>query len=205
MSLSLTQDINKLIEDLAYADRAEKVAKARKSELREQLFHVATVENEDNVLPRQTFTIPVGFLNKVGMPENIFLASRWPGWRKLESRRVNGDGEASPGGEWVEYLVEKDPAYLPWSVEAHVDGITIVAGRSVQQKAPEIDQRTLQKDMPEVFDKIMNPKVNYEVDADKLQNLITDDPSMLAKIQLHFAYPDPIAKLSPIKEVKDGD
>lgn len=205
MSLSLTQDINKLIEDLAYADRAEKLAKARKSELREQLFHVATLENEDNILPRQTFTIPVGFLNKVGMPENIFLASRWPGWRKIESRRVNGDGEALPNGEWVEYLVEKDPAYLPWSVEAQVDGLTIVAGRSVQQKAPEIDQRTLQKDMPEVFDKIMKPVVNYEVDADKLQNLITDDPSMLAKIQLHFAYPDPIAKLSPIKEIKDAD
>jgi hypothetical protein len=139
------------------------------------------------------------------MPENVFLASRFPGWRKVESRKVNDSGEEDPADwKWIEYLLEQDPAFMPWSVEVvDFEGVTVTAGRSIQQKAPEIDQRTLQKDLPEVFDKIMKPVVQYEVDVEKLEALLAEDPALLPKLELHFAFPAPISKLASIKEVSD--
>jgi hypothetical protein len=114
-------------------------------------------------------------------------------------------GDEDQNGKWIEYLLEKDPAYLPYSVEFEdFEGITFTAGRTIQQNSPEIDQRTLQKDMPEVFDTIMKPKVVYEVDTDKLEALLAEEPELLSKLELHFAYPKPVTKLASIKEVSDG-
>lgn len=201
VSSSLTPKIESIVLELRYADRDEKKIKKLKGDLREQLFHVATLENEKQVLPRKTMRLPVGFLNKIGMQENDYLSSRHPGWRKIESRKINDAGESDTEGQWIEYLLERDPASLPYSIEVvDPDGYTITAGRQVQQKSPEIDDRTLQKDLPEVFDKIMKPVVSYVVDVNKLQTLLGEKPELLPEIERHFAFPAPITKLASIKE-----
>jgi hypothetical protein len=205
LSSSLTPDKRTVVLGLHQADKTEKAAKKKKSELREALFHLATIYSEDQVLAKRTTQLPVGFLNKIGMPENVFIASRWPGWRKVESRKVNDEGEPDSNGEWIEYLLEKDPAYLRYDTEEVEGELTITAGRTIQQNPPEIDQRTLQKDLPEVFDAIMKPHVVYEVDNDKLEALLLENPELIPKIELHLAHPEPIVKLSPIREVKDPD
>lgn len=201
-SSSLThKNLTQVIIDLDEAIKAEKKAEKIKKELRGHLFHVATLENEKKVLPRKTIRLGVGFLNSIGMQENHFLASRFPGWNKVASRKVNDKGEQAQNGTWIEYLLERDPAILPWSIEVEKgDGSSLSAGRSIQQKSPELDQRSLQKDMPEVFDKIMNPKVIYEVDVAKLEALIAAKPDLLPQLELHFSYPEPVSKLSSIKE-----
>jgi len=200
---SLTTDLKTLILDLRKMDRITKKAEAKKKELRSELFDYATSENSEGVLARQVITIPLGFLNNIGMQENHFLASRYPGWRKVESRKVNDQGEEDREGTLIEFLLEKDPAYLPFSIEVEDNGLRITAGRTIQQNSPELDQRSLQKDMPEVFDKIMKPVVSYEVDTVKLEELLAKKPELLPRLELHFAYPTPITKLSPIREKKD--
>ena len=207
MSLSLIlneTELNQIVLDLAETYKVEKKAEKLKKDLRAALFHAATLDNSKGVLPRKTMRLPLGFLNKIGMQENHYLQSRHPGWRKVESRRINGAGVEDHTGLWIEFLLERDPAYLPYTIEAAGRGIRVTAGRTIQQKSPEMDQRSLQKDLPEVFDKIMKPVVVYEVDTDKLKDLITKQPELLPEIERHFAYPDPVAKLSPIKEVEDG-
>ena len=200
---SLTPDLETTVLELRYADRDEKAAKKRKEEAKETLFHIATVEGEKQILPQRVERIPVGFLNRIGMQEPDFIASRWPGWRKVESRKINDDGDPDTRGEWVEYLLERDPAAMAYTVEAtDFEGIRISAGRQIQQKSPDIDQRTLQKDMPEIFDAIMRPVISYEVNVEKMQALLKERPDLLPKLQLHFAYPEPIAKLAPIRELK---
>jgi hypothetical protein len=108
------------------------------------------------------------------MQEPDFIASRWPGWRKVESRKVNDDGEEDRSREsGSSTCSRRDPAYLPYTAETEdMEGITFTAGRTVQQNPPEIDQRTLQKDMPEVFKQIMRPVVVYEVNVEKLEKLL---------------------------------
>lgn len=203
---SLTPEAETVLLQLYYSDKEEKAAKKKKQDARELLFHIATVEGEKQVLPRRTERLPVGFLNKIGMPEPDFIKSRWPGWRKVESRKVNDEGEVDRQGEWVEYLLEKDPAYLPYLEEAtSMEGVNFTAGRTVQQNPPEIDQRTLQKDMPEIFKEIMMPVVVYEVNTTKLEKLLAERPDLLPKLQLHFTYPEPILKLASIKEVKQEE
>jgi hypothetical protein len=203
---SLTPDLETVLITLRYADRDVKAAEKKKKDARDLLFHIATVEGEKEVLPRRTQRLPVGFLNKIGMQEPDFIASRWPGWRKVESRKVNDDGEEDREGEWIEYLLERDPAYLPYTAETEdMEGITFTAGRTVQQNPPEIDQRTLQKDMPEVFKQIMRPVVVYEVNVEKLEKLLAERKDLLPKLELHFTYPPPIAKLAPIREQKQEE
>jgi hypothetical protein len=200
-SSSLTNNVEYVILQLADLDKKVKDAEEKKKQKRTELFHFATLENERQVLPRKTMRLPVGFLNKIKMQENDYLASRHPGWRKVESRKVDDSGQGDPNGRWIEYLLEKDPAYLPWTFEViGLSGETITAGRQVQQKAPEFDQRTLQLDLPEVFDKIMTPVVVYEVNGDKLETLLSEKPELLPEIERHFAFPAPISKLSSIKE-----
>lgn len=194
---SLTPDTTKLVLDLYEIDKTVKASEKKKKELRSELFHVATLDKEKEVLPRKTMRLPVGFLNRIGMQENDYLASRHPGWRKVESRKVDE--------EWIEYLLERDPATLPWTFEAETDdGTTITAGRQIQQKSPEIDDRSLQKDLPEVFDAIMKPVVSYEVDGDKLEALLAEKPELLPEIERHFAFPEPITKLASMKEIEPG-
>ena len=205
MSSSLTPNLKSVVIGLARADQKEKQAKKEKSDYRSQLFHIATLERGSAVLPQRTIKIPVGFLNKIGMQENHFLVSRYPGWRKIQSRKVNDAGVEDREGKWIEYLLERDPALMPYTTQAKGDGFTVIAGRSIQQNDPELDQRSLQKDLPEVYDAIMVPKVVYEVNEDKLKALLSERPDLLPQIELHLAYPNPIAKLTPIKEIAEGE
>ena len=111
---SLTPEVESVVLELRYADKEEKAAKKKKAEARELLFHIATTEGEKKVLPQRVERLPVGFLNNIGMCEPDFIRSRWPGWRKVESRKVNDEGEEDRRGEWIEYLLEQDPMYPRW-------------------------------------------------------------------------------------------
>jgi hypothetical protein len=59
--------------------------------------------------------------------------------------------------------------------------------------------------MPEVFKQIMRPVVVYEVNVEKLEKLLAERKDLLPKLELHFTYPPPIAKLAPIREQKQEE
>lgn len=202
MSSSLNLSESELLEvasNLADADFIEKKAKRLKEDLRGTLFNYAAIHNSNEVLAQRRVEIPMGFFSKAGISEADFFATRHPGWRVIDKESNEDEGV-------VEFLLEEDPDFKPFSVTTtrEEDGKRVVVGKTVQRNSPEIDSETLQRAEPELYDKIYRPVITYEVDVNALEQLLNEEPDVVAKLELHMKIPAPVKKLIPIKEAKDG-
>jgi len=196
-------------QDLISADRDKKSAEACHKEARGKFMKTATLEAGKGALARTTVRVPLDYFERTGLTEEEWLATRHPLYVEIteEDERVDG-------AERV-FLLEEDPQYRPVSVEVPFaqragDAVKRYSiGKTTSSGSPSLDLEALERDDPEVYAAItvereIPAQTVVEPDADKLQALVAEQPEKVAVIQRNMIFPEPQAKLTPVREVKEA-
>jgi hypothetical protein len=166
----------------------EKEFKKQKEELRAELFAYAAsdYEGKEYLLPITTVTVPKTFWYTTDMDPQEFLASRFPTWDLQYS-------EEDPITYETTFILRKKPEYMPFSYED--DNLKL--SKSSTEPTPEVDWETLKQEREDLFEQIVQETVVYELNGDRLQELINEDKETLAIFQRHTRYTrDPQQRVS---------
>jgi len=173
----------------------ERETKKQKDELRDELFRLAKREydHKDYLLPVKTIEVPKRFWDLTGMSMDEFTQSRFPGWNveHVEKNITTGD---------VVFVLKKDADYMPTVLDFD-DNVRVA--KSITEYSPEIDDKTLYAEFPEIARKILKPVETFELDDSALEQLVHDEPDILAKLQRHLRSKKPSLRATA-QRLKDG-
>lgn len=182
-----------IINELRELDELIREATARREQLRQQFFNVATLKIKEEGSPPlcRRVVLPDGWFERCGLTEDAFLESRFPTWRLIQRQERAGE---------IVFTLEKDPDYLSWGV-VHGD---LRLAREIQEYNPTIDWDALKKDDPDLFEVLAQPKVVYELDDEATDAVLRERPEVLEILSRHLISRPPARKLSPLRSVKNG-
>jgi hypothetical protein len=172
-------ELDGLMERLARLNRLEKSIEEKKKEARAELFIVAEIDYEDkrHLLPTTTVTVPKKFWEKTGMTEQDFLDSRFPTWEIEHAEYDDVAGETT-------LILRKKPLFMPFSAE----GDEYRLSKTTTEPTPDVDWETLSAERPDLFKKLAKPVTTFELDGDKLLELMEDDRSIQSVLMRHTKY-----------------
>lgn len=191
MSEQITERLEKVAKQLALVAQEERQQKDARSELKDLFLDIIDEEHEgrDYLLPIITIEIPAGFLERVGLTEEEFLASRFPGW-DLEDSSLEIDREI--------FILKKNLRYLPKTVEMKYGKTEkIRVSKDVAEYTPEIDWDSLSKEFPEVVEAISVPVVSRELEEKRFEEELQRNPELLSTLQRHMKVREPQIRVTP--------
>lgn len=191
MGEQITERLEKVAKQLALVAQEERQQKDARSELKNLFLDIIDEEHEgrDYLLPVITIEIPAGFLEKVGLTEEEFLTSRFPGW-DLEDSSLEIDREI--------FILKKNFRYLPKTVEMkYGDTEKIRVSKDVAEYTPEIDWKSLSKEFPELVEAISVPIVTRELEEERFEEELQRNPELLSTLQRHMKIREPQIRVTP--------
>ena len=161
---------------------------------RKELFAIATREVKykkgSQALPTKSVELPEDFLETIGLSENEFFDSRYPGWIVMAK---NEDV----------YVLMKDPQYLPWEYIDPESNIKVA--RQIQESTPAVDWDTLKKEDEFLFTALAKPVVHYELNEENYNKLLETKPEFVSVLQRHLIMKKPVQRLPKPVKVEDDD
>lgn len=190
--MNLEERIEHVAKELAEYAADEKKLKGLRNDAKDEFFKLIRERHQHSILPVRTIEIPVEFFASTDMSYEEFVESRFPGWlvEHIE-RNISTD--------YIVFVLKRDPMYISDAVE--VDGLRV--SKVVSEYTPEIDWETLQKERPDVFDKLAEPQLVYNVNEENLERMMEESPEELAILQRHMRVKKPALKVTS-RKVKDG-
>lgn len=175
-------------------DQREKNWKSRRESLREEIIRLIEYDfrGKDRLLPVKTIEVPDVFFKTTGMSKEEFAATRFPGW-DVEHCEYN------IAEEMTTFVLKRDPSYLPRVVES--DDVRV--SKVITEYSPVIDWDSLEKERPDLHDKLVRRVEVKELDDAALERLVHEQPEELATLERHLRVKSPVVKIQPTK-VKNG-
>jgi len=170
----------------------------RRDETRKEFFRLVTdnFRKKEHLLPVRTIEVPDGFFDKTGMTRFDFVMTRFPGWMVEHCERNTATGITV-------FVLKKDPHYMPDTIDVEDDEGTIRVAKEVSEATPEIDWDSLQKERPDLYEKLAREKVVLEVNDEALEKMVTEEPEDMAVLQRHLKVKEPSLKVRA-RRLKDG-
>lgn len=168
-----------IAERLARIKRLEKSLEDKKDEARAELFAyvVEDYESKPHLLPTTTVSVPKEFWLKTGMTEADFMSSRFPTWDIEHS-------EYDDLAMLTTFILRKRPDYMPFSD----DGEDYKLTKTTTEPTPDIDWETLSAERPDLFRALSKPVTHFELDGDKLLELMEEDREIQSILMRHTNY-----------------
>lgn len=182
----MSSQIENLVSDLYHVTTQEKELKARKEELRDELFGVANREQPEHLLPTATIEVPFEFFNTTGMTYDDFLKSRFPTW-DLQDYEVKDNS--------VVFILRKGKSYMPWKYEDDYYKLS----KSPVEPTPEIDWDTLEIERPDLFGRLAKEKITYEVNEEEFNKLLQEDPTVYEVLRRHSKFTRAVSQRVGVK------
>lgn len=173
----MSNHVENLVSELFHVTEQEKELKARKEELRDELFGVAQSEQADHMLPSTSVEVPLTFFDRTGMTYESFLESRFPTW-DLQAKEIDWDKDS------IVFILRKNKHYMPWKYEDEYYKLS----KSPVEPTPEIDWDTLRAELPELFDRIKQEKIVYEVNEVEFNKALHEDPTVYEALRRHSKF-----------------
>lgn len=187
-----------LAQQLTEVAEEEKAVKKNRSDLREEFFRLLDHEQrgQEHLLPVITVEIPHDFFQNTGLSKEDFARTRFPDWdvEHVEHNIATG---------MLVFVFRKNPHFVPRSVEIEDSQGTVRVSKDVAEYSPEIDWETLQKDRPDLYQKLAVPVVSHELNERALEQLINETPEEVATLQRHMTVKQSSLRATP-RRVKDG-
>lgn len=184
--------LDNTIRELHKLNALEKKVKARKDEVRSDLFEFGTLsyDGAEHLRPTTTVTVPQEFWEKTGLTESEFLATRFPTWEVEAAEYDDLAGETT-------FILRKLPEFLPYKYENEDYKLSYVA----TEPTPDIDWVTLGAERPDLFHKLAKPVTTFVLDEDKLVAMLEGEPEIIAVLTRHTHYSREPQKRVTIKEI----
>jgi len=167
----------------------EKRLKKQKEDLREKL--IGEIDASEPILPIITVEVPASYFESTGQELYEFLATRYPDWQQ-EARKLK-DGTYT-------FTLKKESKFV--SGMYAVEGQDVALAKTVVEYSPEIDVETLMLEDPELFDRLFQETVSWELNEEALEQEVNTNPDIYAVLRRHSKVKMPSVKIL-VKKVKD--
>lgn len=186
-------ELNEVVKELKSLNDLEKEIKAKKDNLRAELFDygVQDYDGKEWLLPTTTITVPKTFWLTSIMTPKDFIESRFPTWDLLSV-------EEDPAMFITIFVLRKKPLYMPYKYED--DNYKL--SKSVTEPTPEIDWETLTAERPDLFDKLAKPVIHWELDGEVLEEMLKEDDELRSILTRHTKYNREPQQRVAIKELE---
>jgi len=172
-----------------WAQRQQRLSKLlkrideQKKRVRENFFKFANSAPKEQ-LPQISITVPNRFFVATDLSLAEFLESRFPACDIMAVEKLPEEDETL-------FVLRKKPDYVPFVAE----GESLQLLRSVSEFTPEVDWDTFEKVDPEIFEQLARPVQTYELDGERLQQLLKEDPTVINVIQRHTKHRKPTVRV----------
>lgn len=167
--------------------RDDKARRQNRETLKSEFFQLLEEERKEKpeLLPVITAEVPLEFFECTGISYDEFIETRYPGWiiEHLE-RNITTDN--------VVFVLRRDPMYVTDKVV--IDNIQV--SKVVAEYTPEIDWESLEKENPELLERISRTEVIRKIDDDKMQEMMEHSPADLAILRRHTKVRKPSLKVT---------
>ena len=162
----------------------EAKVKETKEKLRAELSGVIKEEfaEKDYLLPIITETIPNSFFEATGISYDEFLGTRYPGWELISEIDMENE---------VVFILKKRPEFMGKVIELGKD---VQLTKTVVEYSPEIDWKTLEKEFPELADRISKIVETKVVDEEALELETEENPEIFSILRRHMRVKPPTNK-----------
>jgi hypothetical protein len=192
MNLDLnTHELNRIAHRQARISKLMKKLEESKKALRATLFQYAdkSYDGKEYLLPQTSIIVEERFFKMTGMTHEEFAKSRFPTWDVVY---------ISPSFDVVTFVFKKKREYMPFGWEDEETKIS----RSVSEYTPEIDWYSLSALEPELFRTIGKEVTSYELDEEKLAEIVASDPSVKERLMIHTKHKEPTIRV--LASTKNG-
>lgn len=175
----MTQSLRSVVYNLKLITEQEKQIKKEKDELRAQLFDYAVqdYDGKEYLLPTTTITVPTSFWVSTGLTIQGFLDRSFPTWDLISCDTDDARCLAT-------FVLRKKPLYMPFKYEND----EVKLSKTAVEPTPDIDLETLKAETPTLFEKITSQRVIEELDGEKLQSALAEDPEVHSVLMRHTVY-----------------
>jgi len=179
-----------LFSDFYRVDKLLKKIKDKREELRGAILDEATISNLQEYYnsPTKSLRIPKSYFDATGHTVPEFAELRYPGW-DLNSYTQEGDDAI--------LIFKKKAKYGSFTHTSSKFRTTVISS----EPTPLIDWETLEKEFPGMTDRIAQPIITYEINEDKFNRELDENPELTEIMQRHIISKAPIMKVSS-KEIK---
>lgn len=170
----------------------EKKVKATKEKLRKELLDliIDEFEEKDFLRPVVSDSIPHSFFEKTGISHTEFIKTRYPGWELLKT--INEESS-------VTFVLQKLPEYVGKVID--LGGAQL--SKLVVEYTPEIDWDSLNKEFPELAERISKTIETIAIDEDALAEEVEQNPEIFSILRRHTRTKPPSVRILP-RELEDG-
>lgn len=194
--------LQEIARDLYNSSMSDKAHKKTREELKDEFFRLLEYDfkGRDHILPVKTIEVPDEFWEKTQMTKDEFVQSRFPGWDVEHCEKNTALGQTV-------FVLKQNPHFIPGTVEVESKQGLVRVSKEVAEYTPEIDWETLQKERPDLFEKLADTKVVLVLDEYELEKLSVEAPEELATLQRHMRVKEPSLKVQPrmVKNGKDSE
>jgi hypothetical protein len=168
-----------------------KELEAEKKSIRQKLLKFAndSYESKEYLLPQTSIAVPLHFFELTSINYEDFLSSRFPAWDLL-SQSENDDE--------VVFTLRKKREYMPFGWEDESNKIA----RSISESTPEIDWSSLSLVEPDLFSEIVKETTVYQLDEERLSQIIAEKPEVVDIIKIHTNHTSPVIRV--LASTKNG-
>lgn len=161
----------------------EKKVKESKDKIRGQLTGAIrdSYAETEHLLPTLTETIPNTFFEDTGLSHDRFLGSRYPSWNLIKT---------VPGRNETTFILRKRPEYMGKVIELEDQKLSKIA----VEYTPEIDWETLDKEFPDLAQKLSKEVTTRVLDEMALEQEAKDNPELFAILRRHMISKTPTNK-----------
>ena len=166
-------------------------------EYRSEIFKLFSYEfsGTDYILPVRTIEVPFSFWESTKMTKEEFVLSRFPGWI-LEHIERNIATKVDI------FILKRDPDFIGTSITTDsmlIGGVPIRIAKEINEMTPVVDWVTLERERPDLFDILATPKVSYEMNEQKLEELMLEGSDVLSVLARHLKVSAPQQRITARK------
>lgn len=181
--------VKELYRDFHRTNRLLDKIKKKREHLRDAILDEANVFNINEYynLPTKSLRIPRSYFEATGQTAPEFQELRYPGW------------------DLISYTQEGDDAILVLKKKSKYGSFThsdeFKTDVIPSEPTPQIDWETLEKEFPGLTDRIAQPITTYELNEEKFNQELSDNPELTEIMERHIISKPPIMRVTS-KEIK---
>lgn len=170
-------------------------------ELREEFIrlHDDGIKGKAFRLPVKTIEIPGEFWDRTGMSMEDFIATRFPNWDVEHIERDISTGKTT-------FVLKQNYKYVSGVVDVNDtedENKIIRVSKEVSEFTPEIDWDSLRRERSDLWERLADPKIVYEINEDEFDKLVENNPEELATLQRHMKVKPPTIRTTARRIKKD--
>lgn len=185
------KDFKSVVKELGQINESRKALDRKLKALKPQFIEFADADEVPNyALETTSIFIPKEFWSATGISLEAFIETRYPTWELMHTENKD-DGDI--------LILQKRKEFLNRTYNE--DGYTV--SKVIVEGTTEIDWDTLQRERPDLFDKLARPRLVIELDENEFARMVNEDPEFISILDRHRIVKSPQKRVNT-DVIKDG-